>query len=54
MDVFLQDLPIGLLDDIYGFASKFSQRLDEVSRHSFTVRHATFFYIFGPVKNFFL
>ena len=26
----LQDLPLGLMDDIYDFVSKFSQRLDEV------------------------
>lgn len=25
-----QDLPIGLLDDIYDFISKFGERLDEV------------------------
>jgi NADH dehydrogenase (ubiquinone) Fe-S protein 2 len=27
---FSQDIPIGLLDDIYEFCSKFSERLDEV------------------------
>lgn len=26
----LQDIPIGLLDDIYEFITKFSERLDEV------------------------
>ena len=25
-----QDIPIGLLDDIYDFCSKFGERLDEV------------------------
>jgi NADH dehydrogenase (ubiquinone) Fe-S protein 2 len=29
--IFVQDIPIGLLDDIYEFCSKFSERLDEVS-----------------------
>lgn len=28
--VFFQDLPLGLLDDIYEFSSKFGERLDEV------------------------
>ena len=27
---FIQDLPLGLMDDIYDFVSKFAQRLDEV------------------------
>ena len=27
---FIQDMPLGLMDDIYDFVSKFSQRLDEV------------------------
>ena len=29
-DFKLQDIPIGLLDDIYEFITKFSERLDEV------------------------
>lgn len=27
--IFLQDLPLGLMDDIYDFISKFAQRIDE-------------------------
>ena len=28
---FIQDIPIGLMDDIYEFITKFGERLDEVS-----------------------
>ena len=31
-----QDIPIGLLDDIYEFITKFSERLDEVGGHQIT------------------
>ena len=34
-----QDLPIGLMDDIYNFITKFSTRLDEVEEVSLWVLH---------------
>ena len=37
----LQDLPIGLMDDIYDFITKFSTRVDEVEEVSSEERHST-------------
>ena len=36
--IFLQDLPLGLMDDIYDFISKFAQRIDETEevKHMFS------------------
>ena len=36
--IFLQDLPLGLMDDIYDFISKFAQRIDETEevKHLFS------------------
>ena len=39
--VMLQDLPIGLMDDIYDFITKFSTRVDEVEEVSGEERRST-------------
>ena len=37
----IQDLPIGLMDDIYDFITKFSTRVDEVEEVSGEDRRST-------------